>query len=338
VDTPLGIGVVGVNQRIRRTILGGIRASKRARVAAVVSRDAAKATSATAEFGGLPYTKIDDMLADPSVDVVFVCTPHDLHCPMSLATLRAGKRVICEKPLASSLEDAEGMVAAANQAGIPNLVNFTYHSLPGQRFVAQLLREGTMGKLRHLDLTYWQARQRLPDAKPGDALLEVGAHQVDLAQWWCDEGGGGTIVEVTGVEAPEPQRSASIVAALGRTNTGAVVTLQANRVAAGWRNGMVCRLVGEDGSLSLTFDTDEFEVRLARFGEGSAEGKARVLPISEDLSVSYADFPAAHIDRLVAALEGESWFPDFAYGLRCQRVLEAIRLAILEHRWIGIGA
>ena len=90
----LGYGVVGVNTRVRRTILSGIAQSNRARLAAVCSRDQAKARAMTAEFGGTPYTALPDLLADPSVDVVFICTPHGLHRPMSIDALRAGKMVI----------------------------------------------------------------------------------------------------------------------------------------------------------------------------------------------------------------------------------------------------
>jgi predicted dehydrogenase len=333
----VGIGVVGVNPRIRRVILGGIRDSRRARVAAVVSRDAAKAAGVASEFGGRPYTRLEDMVADSAVDVVFVCTPHHLHHPMSLTAFQAGKRVICEKPLASTVAEAEELAAIARSLGTPNLVNFTYHSLPGHRSVARLLRENTIGRLRHLDLTYWQARQRLPNATPGNALLEIGSHQIDLVQWWCDQGEGGEIVDVTADHAPRSDDNATIITALGRTTAGVLVSIQANRVAAGWRNGMVCRLVGLDGMLTLTFDTDKSEVSIARFGEGSAEGVTRVLPIPPDLAVSYADFPSYHIDRLVAALDGETSFPDFSYALRCQRVLDAIQTSIDEHRWVRLS-
>jgi predicted dehydrogenase len=337
VATPrLGFGVVGVNPRIRRAVLAGIAGSRRGRVAAVASRDLEKARAITSEVGGTPYSRIEDLLRDPAVDVVFVCTPHNLHGSMSLAALRAGKRVICEKPLASSIDEASEMAAVAKDLGIPSLVNFTYHSLPGHRYVAQLLGQGAIGRLCHLDLTYLQARQRLPNAKPGDVLLDVGAHQVDLACWWCGAGAGGAVSEVGGLQEAAGD-TASIYAAIGRTDTGALVTLQANRVAAGWRNGMVCRLVGSDGMLTLTFDTDEFDVRLARFGDGSPEGKPRPLPTPADLAVSYADFPAFHIDRLVAALAGETWFPDFAYGFDCQRLLAAIRTSIDEHHWVQIA-
>ncbi|HEX5416379.1 MAG TPA: Gfo/Idh/MocA family oxidoreductase, partial [Chloroflexota bacterium] len=85
----IGYGVVGINQRVRRTILNGIVRSPRARLAAVCSRDAAKARQTTDELGGTPYTALADLLADPGVDVVFICTPHALHRPMSLDTLRA---------------------------------------------------------------------------------------------------------------------------------------------------------------------------------------------------------------------------------------------------------
>jgi hypothetical protein len=89
--------------------------------------------------------------------------------------------------------------------------------------------------------------------------------------------------------------------------------------------------------LTLTFDTDKSEVSVARFGDESAEGVGRVVPIPLDLAVSYSDFPSYHIDRLVAALDGETSFPDFSYGLRCQRVLDAIQTSIDERRWVRVS-
>ncbi len=332
----LGIGVVGVNPRIRRSILNGIKFSNRGFVAGVVSREPARATEATREYGGNPYTTIGDLIDDPAVDAVFICTPFALHHSMSLEVLRRGKPVICEKPLARTLAEAEEMAQTAAALGLPNVVNFTYHSLPGHRFIAQLLHSGQIGRLRHIALTYWQARQRLPNAIPSDALMEVGSHEIDLALWWIDAGGGGDIVEMTGDQSWQDNGAASIFTVIGRTTLGGAVSIQANRVAAGWRNGMDCRLIGDDGSIVLTFDTDQTEVRVAKFGEGSAEGTLKVVPVPADLSVSYADFPAFHVDRLIAGLEGEIDFPDFHYGLRCQRVLDAIRRSTDERRWLRL--
>jgi predicted dehydrogenase len=305
-------------------------------LAGVVSRDGERAAIAAAEFGGNPYSSIDSLIADPSADVVFICTPYSLHYEMSLKVLRAGKRIICEKPLSSTVVEAEELARQAETRRLPNVVNFTYHSLPGQRFVAQLLHEGRIGRLRHIDLTYWQARQRLPNASPSDALMEVGSHEVDLVTWWLAAGAGGELVDVAALETESDTGGAAIFTALGRTTTGAIVSIQANRVAAGWRNGMSCQLIGDDGSLAFTFETDQNQISVARFGDGSAEGTIRNIPIPPELTVSYAEFPAFHIDRLVAALEGEIEFPDFAYGARCQRLLAAIRTATTEHRWVSV--
>lgn len=336
-ERTLGYGVVGINQRVQRSILNGIARSGRARLVAVCSRDAEKARATAEEYGATPYVGLAYLLADPDVDVVFICTPHAAHYPMALASLRAGKMVICEKPLTANLSEARELAAASRLASQPNLVNFTYHSLPGPQFVERLLREGTIGPLSHLDFSYWQARQRLPGAVPGDALLDVGSHQVDLAMWWGAAGGAGAISEVVAEETPMVGLGIPRFSALARYTTGATATIQANRTAPGWRNGMVARFIGEVGTLTLTFDTDSTRVELARLGEGSAEGIARVIPLPEDLGVSYPEFPPYHIDRLTAGLLGEIPFPDFAYGLNCQEILEAIRDSARRHAWISVA-
>lgn len=338
----LSFGVVGVNPRIRRAILGGIAGSTRARVAAVCSRNASRATEAAAEFGGRGYTDFNAMLNDPSVAAVFICTPHALHAPMSLAALAAGKLVVCEKPLALDVAEAEEMVAATENTGRPTVVNFTYHSLPGQSFVARLLEDGEIGRVTYLDLSYFQGRGALAGVTRADALFDVGSHQIDLASWWLDLGRAGQITSLVAEEDERDQEGSTerwrpVYHAIGRTDEGAFVTLQANRLTAGWRNGMSARLVGERGSIVLNFDTDRVEVQVAHFGDGYPEGTYRPRPIPADLDVGYAAFPAYHVDRIVAALRGEIHFPDFAYGLRVQRLMDAARRSSAERRWIDLG-
>ncbi|HVC35682.1 MAG TPA: Gfo/Idh/MocA family oxidoreductase [Chloroflexota bacterium] len=331
----LGFGVVGINQRVRRSILAGLAQSRRARLAAIASRDPAKAAQTAKEFDCAAYPSLTALLEDPSVEVVFICTPHHLHHPMALEALAAGKWVVCEKPLAVNVAQAEELVVAAERAGVPTAVNFTYHSLAGHRFVHRLLSERTIGQLRHLHLTYWQARQKLPGAMPTDALFDVGSHLLDLACWWCDAGHAGAIRSIVGQEGGRDD-APPIWTALARTDTGALLSIQADRVTAGWRNGMECRLVGDEGSIDLTYDTDAAEVRLARFGDGSPEGEARVLPIPPDLWVSYEAFPTLHLDRLAAALQGDVDFPDFQYGLRVQRALAAAQASSLEQAFTAV--
>ena len=334
----LGLGVVGINPRIRRAILGGIAGSATGRVAGVVSRDKAKAEAATDEFGGTPYTDLDAMLTDPSVEGVVICTPHRLHHSMAIAALRAGKSVICEKPLTLTVSDAEEANRWAASTGLPNAVNFTYHSLPGHRLVDRRLREGAIGTPRHLDFSYWQSRQGMPDAASGDVILDVGTHLLDVATWWSDAAGAGSIAAIAGQVEEGGPTGARIWTALARTTKGCLVTLAANRLAAGWRNGMIGRLVGDAGCLTLTFDTDQVEVQLARFGDGTPEGVPRSQPIPPDLAVGYREFPSFHVDRMVAALRGEIDFPDFSYGLRIQRLIDAALRANQSPTWVELAS
>src|SRR5438132_1247561 len=95
---PLRVGVVGLNARVERVVLPGLVASGRARVAAVCSRDASKATAFAAPYPGCrAYARLDDLVADDAIDAVFILTPAELHEEMSLAAIERGRHVCCEK-------------------------------------------------------------------------------------------------------------------------------------------------------------------------------------------------------------------------------------------------
>src|SRR5690606_17608305 len=134
--------------------------------------------------------------ARDDVDLIDICTPGDTHAEIAIAALEAGKHVLCEKPLANTVEEAEAMAAAAARAaenGTLAMVGFTYRRVPALAFARQLVAEGRIGAIRQVRAQYlqdWIADEnapfswRLDKTKAGSgALGDIGAHSIDLTQF-----------------------------------------------------------------------------------------------------------------------------------------------------------
>src|SRR3954468_24637583 len=129
-------------------------------MAVIVGRDADRVEAARQKFGWLAAeTDWRRVIDDPAIALVDICTPGDSHVDIAIAALEAGKHVLCEKPLANSVEEAERMVAAAERAaahGIRSMVGFSYRRLPAIGLARALVAEGRLGVIRQTRATYLQ--------------------------------------------------------------------------------------------------------------------------------------------------------------------------------------
>jgi predicted dehydrogenase len=332
--TPLRVAVVGLNERVGRQVLPALAASPRARLVAVGSRDLAKAERFAEPYAGCrPFGSYAELLRDDGVDAVFVMTPAEQHAEMSLAALEAGRDVMCEKPLATTLAEARAMLRAAEARGRRTAVNFTYRSVTALRLLARALTEVNLGDLVEIEVAYRQGRGLLRPPRGAHVLLELGSHALDALLWWCDLAGAGEPRRALGVAAGGSPPLA--FSALLELDGGAVASLQATRVALGFSNAIVARLNGRSGALALQFDTEGFE--LSHFS--AAEPSVRTpIAVPEELKLPYDQFPRWHWDRIVGALRGEERFPGFRQGMRVQAVIEAALASAASGRREAIAA
>lgn len=178
---------------INRHLIPAIRAAGRAELLAVASRSTDTATAYAAEWD-IPraYGSYEALLADPDVDVVYVSTPHSLHAEWTVRAARAGKHVLCEKPLALTVADCERIEAAVREAGVvaTEAVMYLYHPL--MPHVRRLLREGVVGEVHLVRgsfcfvLTRPNSTRRQPELG-GGALWDIGLYPVSFARWVCGE-------------------------------------------------------------------------------------------------------------------------------------------------------
>src|SRR5208283_2666101 len=249
-------------------------------MAALCGRDAA-AVGAAARRLGWAATEKDwhALIKRDDVQLVDVCTPGDLHAEVAIAALEAGKHVLCEKPLANTLAEAEAMAAAAARAasnGVRAMVGFNYRRVPAIALARRLITDGRIGTLRHVRAAYLQdwltdvavpLTWRLQAERAGSgALGDIGAHAVDLAQYLS----GAHLTGVSGLTATfiteRPVAAGGSDAGLGpvtvddaavftgRLPSGAVAVFEATRVAAGRKNALSIELNGELGSLAFDLE------------------------------------------------------------------------------------
>ncbi|QPL92385.1 Gfo/Idh/MocA family protein [Streptomyces clavuligerus] len=256
-------------------------------LAAVAGRDRSAVHTAAARLGwAAAETDWRALVTRDDVHLVDICTPGDLHAEIAVAALDAGKHVLCEKPLANSVAQAEEMCAAAARArrrGTVAMVGFNYRRIPAVAHARRLIAEGHVGTLRHLRFTYLQdwlvdpgapLTWRLQREHAGSgALGDLGAHIVDLAQYLSGE----RITEVSALTETFVRERPQLAVATGggrgipsgglgpvtvddatlfngRLASGALASFEATRMATGRKNALRFEINGERGSLAFDLE------------------------------------------------------------------------------------
>ncbi len=189
-----GLGLVGAGS-FGQFCLNAFRKMPNLKLAAVCDKDLERARAVAAEFGMAPYNDLELLLADQSVDIVAIDTPPASHAALSMAALRAGKHVFCEKPLATSLEDAAAVLRMAEAAGAVFSLDYVMRANPLYRLIKRLgeLKAGgapVLGTLRRGSLENLAADESLDPqhwfwdpALSGGIFVEHGVHFFDLFGW-----------------------------------------------------------------------------------------------------------------------------------------------------------
>ena len=170
----------------------------------VASRDLARARAFARDFGAADaFGAYEHAARDPRVDAAVICTPHDRHCADTLLALAAGLHVLVEKPIATTMEEADRMIAAAQDAGRVLMVAENFRFMPAFRHVHALLTAGAVGPLRGLHLVARGYRQHagwrlVPGMAGGGVLLDGGIHYVHNLRWW-----GGEVRRVFALRLPQ---------------------------------------------------------------------------------------------------------------------------------------
>ncbi len=190
-------GVLG-NARIARVcVIPAIQKSRNGEVTALATRSPERSKQTIAE-NRIPnaYDKYEALLEDASIDAVYIPLPNHLHHPWTIKALKAGKHVLCEKPIARNAGEAQEMADAAHAAGLLLMEAFMYRFHPRSLRVRQMVEDGSLGTPRlvrsafcyHMDNTLYQSGEiaRLRTEMGGGALLDVGCYGISTARWLLD--------------------------------------------------------------------------------------------------------------------------------------------------------
>jgi len=181
-------GILSTAEIARTKVIPGLRRAARCSVVAIASRDEARAATVAAELG-IPraYGSYEALLADPEVDAVYIPLPNHLHAEWTIAAARAGKHVLCEKPLALTAVDAERMVAVCRAEGVNLMEAFMYRLHPSWVAVRELVASGRIGRLVAIDSWFSffnddPSNIRNNREVGGGALFDIGCYCVNLSR------------------------------------------------------------------------------------------------------------------------------------------------------------
>lgn len=358
-DKPLGIALIGCGGIALANHIPGVMTTKTAQIVALCDSNEVALQRASAQTGiTIISTNYEEVLARADVHAVIIATPNFLHTPIALAAIKAGKHVMCEKPIAMSAPDALAMARAADAAGVRHMTAFTYRFVPAMRYMAHLVQDGFLGTPFHLRaqrLQDWgsravgwrQVKKLAGSGETGDML----SHRIDFGHLlmgdltrmvshtrrWLDERDG------------MPNDLEDWVAIIGEFANGATAVWESSKhVTARGEGGQspdVCEVNGSAGSLIYQLDRP-LEVQMGR--KGDTELKSVPVPPEflkhpasprdpaegDPIKTFRYDQDAEFVD---AILNQRPCDPSFWDGVRAQLVIDAALESSDERAWVPMN-
>ncbi|MFT8450718.1 MAG: Gfo/Idh/MocA family oxidoreductase [Zymomonas mobilis] len=200
-DRRFGYAIVGLGKYALNQILPGFAGCQHSRIEALVSGNAEKAKIVAAEYGVDPrkiydYSNFDKIAKDPKIDAVYIILPNSLHAEFAIRAFKAGKHVMCEKPMATSVADCQRMIDAAKAANKKLMIGYRCHYDPMNRAAVKLIRENQLGKLgmvttdnsdvmdQNDPAQQWRLRRELAG---GGSLMDIGIYGLNGTRYLLGE-------------------------------------------------------------------------------------------------------------------------------------------------------
>lgn len=334
----------------------------------ICGRDKKAVTAAARKLGWSHVaTRWQDVVNNPEIDILDVNTANDTHAEISIAAAKAGKHVICEKPLAMTVKECAAMLAAVKKAGVVHMICHNYRRIPAIAQAKKMIEAGDLGRIFHYRARYLQdwivdpefpLVWRLQSKIAGSGTHgDINAHIIDLGRFLVGE-----LSEVCGhLETfikerplvPSSRKKGRVtvddaVVTLGRFKNGALACLEASRFASGRKNHIQIEINGSKGSLVFDFEDMNRLKYFSRTDAADRQGYRDILVTESVHPYMGAWWPPGHIigyehtfvhtlfDFIQAVVKGKSVQPTFEDGLENQKVLEAVEKSSKQRRWVKI--
>lgn len=302
------------------------------------------------------YDNWQEMLEQENLDLVSVASAPHLHHPMSIAALERRIHVLCEKPMAMDLAEAEAMVEAAERRNLVNAIDFEYRHNPARTRFKELVREGFLGDLIHFNNTWsmplfarvegWPMGWLWQEETGGGMVGAVASHMVDTVRWLLGEVDSVSAALTTHIERRqgEPVTVEDTFSFLCRMAGGKATGMVQGLLYAHHGFGMRLEAFGTKGSLVIEDDK--------RLLAGKPGGALEEIPLPARFDVAGVTYPAdpgtmlpgfvVLVDNLVQAIRGTAApgpsreYATFRDGAAAQAVLDAVKRSHREERWIAV--
>jgi predicted dehydrogenase len=339
---------------------------------AVAARDKAKAQS-FADMWGYESVETDwkKLVERKDIDAIDICVPNDLHAEIAIAAAKAGKMVLCEKPLARDAKEALPMVRAVEKAGVANTVWYNYRRIPAVTLIKQIVDSGKLGKIFHYRASFlqdWTINPDVPQGGAGTWRLDVKAagsgvtgdllaHCIDTAIWINGPIARVTAMTETFVKSRKNALSGKVekvgiddaAAVLARYANGSLGTFESTRYARGHKALYTLEINGERGS----FMWDLHDMNHLKWFDHSVEGRLRGwtdILVSDGehpylgkwwvpgLIIGYEhSFVHQAADFLEGLKTGKPTSPTFREALETTKVCDAIIKSGQTEKWVKVG-
>jgi predicted dehydrogenase len=339
------------------------------RMKVVCGRNRSAVRKASRNLGWKEYaTDWREVVARDDIDIVDVSTPGDSHAEIAIAAAKAGKAVLCEKPLANDVREARQMLAAVKKAGVVHMLCHNYRRAPAVMLARELVASGKLGTIHHYRGTYlqdWPVDPSVPliwrfDKKTAGsgALGDILSHSLDLGRFVL----GSEVVEVAGAmdtfvkqrpRLDNPKKKGRVTVddaslSLARFANGALASIEGTRFAPGRKNYLRFEVNGSRGSIVFNFERMNELEYYSLDDDTKVQGFRQIL--ATDPSHAYFEkwWPGGHLigyehtfihtvyDFLNAVAAGKQVKPNFEDGVRNQLVLDAIEKAAQTKRWVTV--
>lgn len=346
-----------------------------ARIAGVAASSPERSAEARGELGAeQDFAAADELVRSEEIDVVHICTPNNLHVPLALAAIEAGKHVVCEKPVALDSAGAQEVLAAAADAGVLVTVPFVYRYYPMVRELRVRLDDTPPARLICggylqdwlLDAGDYNWRVDPELGGPSRVFADIGSHWCDLVEFVSHQritslvartaiahesrrGGGAASFERGGGGEERSVQTEDLAALLFETDEGATGSLVVSQVSAGRKNRLWVEISA--GAETFAFDQERpDELRVLR--RGGVETIPRDFDTLDPRAARYVTLPGGHpqgyqdcfdafIAESYAAFAGEApaeGLPSLADGARAVRITEAVLESARRSEWVEVAA